>query len=179
MLSAVTLCGFSLRGNICYDLIDREDICTLEVPPLKNSEIKKDIETLTIGMDPAGIVAFCDWYTKNHLSFSLTSPCRDISYKGENHRENCIGYAKYLSAMLSYAFEVNGIEGKVIHCRGIFHLGNVNLMKIFSRIPGIGAKYGTDHDYVRIEGAVGGIVDPSIDDILMINPSFHLRRLRR
>ena len=174
IIFTAAICTFALRGDICYRIIQRKDILTIDVPFLENKTMMEDIAKGTKGMSPEEMVAFCDRYAKRHLSFSLSYPHNDISYYGDDHREHCVGYADYFSAALSYAFRENGVNGRCIHIRGHLYIG-----EIVPLLSGRIGRYGSDHDYVRIEGNVSGIVDPSLDDILLINPSYHLRNLKR
>ncbi len=64
--------------------------------------------------DVEGCSLYCNYLVARTLSFSF----KKKSDRKENE-ENCVGFAAMMTAACNYAFEINGMDARAYHVRGI------------------------------------------------------------
>ena len=72
-----------------------------------------------------------------------------------------------MTAACNYAFEINGMDARAYHVRGIVKLHGVNLCEIFGKF----SPFFKDHDFVIVEydGGKSVIYDPSMQNLNWLN----------
>lgn len=106
--------------------------------------------------DVKGCSQYCNYLVARKLSFSFKKKS-----ERKANEENCVGFAAMMTAACNYAFEINGIDAKAYHVRGIVKLHGVNLCEKLGKY----SPFFKDHDFVVVKyDGKSVIYDPSIQN---------------
>ena len=126
-----------------------------------DSTTQDDIRNLldNISSEDVIINRCCDFVCQN-LNFSANNSLI-------NGKANCVGYAKYTSAVLNYAFRTKNLPYKAYPVVGYVYCFGHNLHPLITRIiPTQHKSFVKDHDFVEIRGPKNIIyIDTSLQDL--------------
>lgn len=106
--------------------------------------------------DVEGCSQYCNYLVARKLSFSFKKKS-----ERKANEENCVGFAAMMTAACNYAFEINGMDAKAYHVRGIVKWHGVNLCEILGKY----SPFFKDHDFVVVKyDGKSVIYDPSMQN---------------
>lgn len=106
--------------------------------------------------DVEGCSQYCNYLVARKLSFSFKKRA-----ERKADEENCVGFAAMMTAACNYAFEINGMDAKAYHVRGIVKWHGVNLCEKLSKH----STFFKNHDFVVVKyDGKSMIYDPSMQN---------------
>lgn len=106
--------------------------------------------------DVEGCSQYCNYLVARKLSFSFKKKA-----ERKSNEENCVGFAAMMTAACNYAFEINGMNAKAYHVRGIVKYHGVNLCEKLGKY----SPFFKDHDFVVVKyDGKSVIYDPSMQN---------------
>lgn len=106
--------------------------------------------------DVEGCSQYCNYLVARKLSFSFKKKA-----ERKSNEENCVGFAAMMTAACNYAFEINGMNAKAYHVRGIVKYHGVNLCEKLGKY----SPFFKDHDFVVVKHDGKSVIyDPSMQN---------------
>ena len=126
-----------------------------------NSELKYKINSETHGMDEMEILNYSIKTSGDYLEFAEKNNIND-------HKANCVGYAKLCSCICNYALSVNNMSGYAKPVVGYPKFSKVNICHILKYIaPKKYKAFVKNHDFVEFSFGNGIIyADPCAYDLI-------------